>query len=143
MARDVNVRSATPDELSDVLGVLDAGALETDAHDVRAAIDRDDALVAVSSASGPPSDGPTVIGALVLDGREITAVAVRRRRRAQGIGSALVEAAADRVCADGDRDPVLVAEFDGDVRPFYEALGFDIDAIDAGRFRGRVNAARF
>jgi len=41
----------------------------------------------------------------VLDGEEILAVAVRRRRRDQGIGSALVEAA-------GDRREELVAEFD-------------------------------
>ena len=41
----------------------------------------------------------------VLDGEEILAVAVRRRRRGQGIGSALVEAA-------GDRREELVAEFD-------------------------------
>jgi GNAT superfamily N-acetyltransferase len=41
----------------------------------------------------------------VLDGEEILAVAVRRRRRGQGIGSALVEAALE------DRDE-LVAGFD-------------------------------
>lgn len=67
----------------------------------------------------------------VLDGEEILAVAVRRRRRSQGIGSALVEAALE------DRDE-LVAGFDERVRPFWKGLGFEIeDAEEAGRYRGR------
>jgi GNAT superfamily N-acetyltransferase len=71
-----------------------------------------------------------VLGALVLDGEAIAAVAVRRSRRGQGIGTALVETAAGR------RDR-LVAEYDGDVRGFYESLGFEIKPTsEDGRFRG-------
>jgi len=67
----------------------------------------------------------------VLDGEEILAVAVRRRRRSQGIGTALVAAA-------GDRREEVVAEFDERVRPFWVALGFDIEDLDeADRYRGR------
>ncbi|WP_135363096.1 GNAT family N-acetyltransferase [Halosimplex halophilum] len=139
MVRDVVVRPATADDLSGVLGVLDAGALETDAEAVRTGIHRGDAFVAVrGSASGAGDASGTVLGALVLvdcegpAGAEIDAVAVRRRRRGQGIGRALVAAAADRY----DR---LVAEFDAGVRPFYESLGFEIEPTtgdEPDRYRG-------
>jgi GNAT superfamily N-acetyltransferase len=126
---DVTIREGRPDELAAVLGVLDGGALETDADGVRASIDRGETLVAVPVTDA--TDG-TMVGALVLDGCEIRAVAVRRRRRGQGIGSALVETAASR------RDR-LVAEFDEGVRPFYEALGFAIEPVaQPGRYRGTL-----
>ena len=122
----MHVREATPDAVSGVLNVLDGAALETDHANVSAAIDAGDALVAVrdDGASG------VVLGALVLDGDHVDAVAVRRNRRGQGIGTALVEAAAAR------RER-LTAAFDADVRPFYERLGFAIEpASAAGRCRG-------
>jgi GNAT superfamily N-acetyltransferase len=133
---DVTVREATPDELASVLGVLDGAALETDADRVRAGIDRGDVLVAVPAGAAGGTDGAassdsgTPVGALVLDGSEIANVAVRRRRRGQGIGTALVEAAA------AGRDS-LVARFDGDVRQFYESLGFETERVEEGRYRGR------
>ena len=64
----------------------------------------------------------------MLDGEEIVAVAVRPGRRGQGVGTALVEAAADR------RER-LTAGFDPGVRPFYESLGFEIECDD-GRCQG-------
>jgi len=112
----VGIRAARVDELPDVLNVIDGAALETDTGRLRGAIDRGAVLVAVA-------DGERVLGALVLDGERVTAVAVRPRRRGQGIGTALVEAAASR------RDR-LVAEFDPRVRPFWEALGFAIRPAD-------------
>lgn len=119
----MQVREATVDELPNVLAVLDAAALETDAGSVRSAIDAGEALVAVTSRE-------TVVGTLVLDGEEITAIAVRPRRRDQGIGRALVDAA-------GDRRDRLVAEFDGSVRPFYDRLGFSVERLARdGRWRG-------
>ncbi len=96
--------------------------LQTDT--VQAAVDRGDALVAVE-------DG-RLLGATILDpkpgGLHVDAIAVRRRRRGQGIGSALVAAASE----NGDR---LTAAFDPDVRPFYEELGFEIRERD-GRLWG-------
>lgn len=129
---DVGVRAATPDELASVLGILDGAALETDADRVRAGIERGDVLVAMpDDAAGESADTTgTPVGALVLDGAEIANVAVRRRRRGQGIGTALVEAAADR-------REVVVAECDADVAAFYESLGFEVKSLEDGRCRGR------
>lgn len=122
------VRPARPDELPAVMGVLDGAALAVEAKAVRGAIPEGAVLVAVAD--------DRVLGACVLDDREIAAIAVRRARRDQGIGTALVETAAERHVAGGDDR--LVAEFDAGVRPFYESLGFAIEPADEpGRYRGR------
>ncbi len=137
----MRVREATAGDLPAVANVLDGAALALDHDDLRAAIDRNRAIVAVrdsgeggtdgtDDADGTGSAGGTVLGALLLDDDRVTAVAVRRNRRGQGIGSALIAAAADR------RDR-LVAEFDAGVRPFYESLGFSVEPADgSGRYRG-------
>ena len=120
----VAVREARPDERVAVRRVVDAAMLEP--GDVAGAIERGDALVAV--------DSGTVVGALLLgpreDGAHVDAAAVRRARRGRGIGTALVEFAAERA----DR---LTAHFDPDVRPFYEALGFEIEPVGEGEDRLR------
>jgi GNAT superfamily N-acetyltransferase len=121
----VRVREATVPELPDVLNVLDGAGLRTDAGRLRSALDGGDVLVAVAG-----TGGQRVLGAIALDGESVTAIAVRRRRRGQGIGTALVEAAAGR------RDR-LVAEFDARARPFWEAVGFDAVPTDRpDRYRG-------
>jgi len=128
---DAIAREATAGELASVLGILDGAALETGTDRVRAGIERGDVLVAVpDDRAGSGGADATPVGALVLDGDEIASIAVRRRRRGQGIGTALVEAAADRREA-------LVAECDADVRPFYESLGFETEPVGDGRYRGR------
>jgi GNAT superfamily N-acetyltransferase len=121
---DVTVEPATPDDRLDVLRILDAAMLETDADAVTDRIAADDALVARSART----DG--VVGALVAlrpapDRLHVDAVAVRRARRGRGIGAALVAAAVRR----GARDPavaVVTAAFDADLRAFYEGLGFSV-----------------
>jgi len=123
----VTVRAATVGERPAVANVLDGAALEVDHATLEARIARRDVLVAVSD-----DDPERVLGACVLDGNRITAIAVRRRRRNQGIGSALVT----RAARERDR---LVAEFDAGVRPFYAALGFDVQAIDDDRYRGSLS----
>ena len=126
----VDVRPATEDDLPAVMNVLDAAMLELDASTVRDRIDGGDGgggvLVAVAD--------ERVLGACVVDpsdadGGHVEAIAVRPGRRAQGIGSALVEAAADRWGP-------LAADFDEDVRPFYESLGFEVERVGEGRLRG-------
>ncbi|EMA26034.1 MULTISPECIES: GNAT family N-acetyltransferase [Haloarcula] len=124
----MHVRTANADEIPAVMNVLDGAVLSIAVETVRAGAEDGGTLVAVS---GDDETDGRVLGALVLDDTHIEAVAVRRRRRGQGIGTALVEAALDR------RDCVT-AEFDADVRPFYEALGFDVTPLadEADRFRG-------
>ena len=123
----MHVRTATADEIPAVMNVLDGAVLSIAVETVRAGAEDGGTLVAVSD--GDPG-AERVLGALVLDDTHIEAVAVRRRRRGQGIGTALVEAALDR------RDRIT-AEFDADVRPFYEALGFAIEPLDEpDRYRG-------
>ncbi|RLM49580.1 GNAT family N-acetyltransferase [Halorubrum sp. Atlit-28R] len=144
---DVTVEPATPDDRLDVLRVLDAAMLETDADAVTDRIDAGDALVARSART----DG--VVGALVAvrpgpDRLHVDAVAVRRARRGEGIGAALVAAALDR----GASDPAVAAvtaTFDAELRGFYEGLGFAVrpaggadDGADgrSERLEGRISA---
>lgn len=103
--------------------VVDGANLELSPDTLESALDGDAALVARTD------DGSTVLGALVLDGDRIAAVAVRPRRRGQGIGTALVDAAAAR------RDR-LVADFDPQVERFWRSLGFTVERDGEGRRRG-------
>lgn len=119
----MSVRTADPSEHADVLSVLDAAALQTDSEQVRAAIERDVVFVAT------PDEGETVLGALVLSGGEIVAVAVRPGRRGQGIGRRLVS----RAKRSRER---LVAVHERGVTPFWTAVGFEpAGETDNGRLR--------
>jgi ribosomal protein S18 acetylase RimI-like enzyme len=106
------VRSANSTEHAAVLSILDAAALQTDSDQIREAIERNDVFVAVATEQG------TVLGALVLSGAEITAIAIRPGRRGQGLGRRLVAA------AQRSRER-LVAAFDPKVEPFWQAVGFE------------------
>ncbi|MFB6092753.1 MAG: GNAT family N-acetyltransferase [Haloquadratum sp.] len=92
-----------------VLGPVDGDRADVDPHcgDAAALGDR----VQAGDAGAPPT--------------EIEQIAVHRSRRGRGVGTALVAAAADRV------DGPLVARFRESVRPFYDALGFEVVAADA------------
>jgi GNAT superfamily N-acetyltransferase len=120
----METRNARPADLPAVMNALDGASLSVDAETVRERIEGETVLLAVA-------DG-RILGACVLDGPEIEAIAVRRRRRGQGIGRRLVE------CAAGSVDEDLRADFHRRVRPFYDALGFAIGPTDeSDRFRGR------
>lgn len=117
------------DRLPELLNVLDGANLALETEQLTASIESGDVYAAVSE---PPdaTDGQ-VVGVLVLDGVEITAIAVRRRRRNQGIGTALVDAARE------ERDELL-ADFDEGVRQFWESLGFAVEELaEPDRYRGR------
>lgn len=127
------VRHARSAELAPVMTVFDSGNLEVDPEQVRNAAADGRLLVAAE-------DG-RVLGALLLEpdrcrgSGEIEAIAVRPGRRGQGLGTALVQAAAAR----HDR---LVARFDPGVRPFWRSLGFDIETADEPeRALGRLDGS--
>jgi ribosomal protein S18 acetylase RimI-like enzyme len=115
----VTVGPAREGERATALSIVDMAGLQVDREAVMSG--ERDVLVAVAEGR--------VLGALVLDGHEIEAVAVRPGRQAQGIGSALVETAA------ANRGG-LVAEFDAALREFYEGLGFEVERIAESRCRG-------
>jgi GNAT superfamily N-acetyltransferase len=122
---DLTVRPAADDAAATTArSVLDAAMLELPAFDERAA--EGDVFVALVD--------DRIVGAALLrphhcrPGVHVEAVAVRPRRRGQGIGTALLDAAAER-------GPVTV-EFDAELRPFYERVGFEVRRLDDDRYRG-------
>ena len=121
----LTVRRAGPRDHLGVMRVLDGANLEVDASVVEDRIDAGTVLVA--------DDANRIVGALVgvprdSTGMHVEAVAVRQRRRAQGIGSRLVGAALARWRP-------LTADFDPGVKPFYDALGFECEQRGE-RYRG-------
>lgn len=113
MRSGVSVRTATPNDRLDVHRLVDGAMLEV--PDLDARLEAGDVLVA--DAEGHERPLGTLVCEPVEGGWEVVAVVVRRPCRDRGIGTTLVEAA-------GEREGRLVAEFDADVRPFYESLGF-------------------
>ncbi|QZY00666.1 GNAT family N-acetyltransferase [Halobaculum rubrum] len=122
---DVSIRAARDDETGAIRHLLDAAMLTVPAN-LPERVAGGDALVAVPGEIG--TESADVVGALVLDGTRVEAVAVRKRRRADGVGTALVAAAARRT------DGPLTATFRPQVRPFYEALGFEVAERDERLF---------
>ncbi|GGJ05571.1 hypothetical protein GCM10008995_14230 [Halobellus salinus] len=135
------VREATDGDADSVVRLLDAAMLEFDRGRARGRVTDGDVLVAVVRGHSreerrASTDGDTagrderVVGACVLsDPRagppEVEQIAVHRSRRGRGVGASLVETAAART------DGPLVARFRESVRPFYESLGFAIDAPES------------
>jgi GNAT superfamily N-acetyltransferase len=124
---DLVVRPAAPAELPSVANVLDGAALAVDIDWLRTVVEAGSAGDGTDDGDDRPGRGAVlvaaidgrVLGALALDGPAIRAVAVRPGRRGQGIGTALVAAAADR------RER-LVADSDPRVEPFWASLGFAV-----------------
>jgi GNAT superfamily N-acetyltransferase len=121
----IAIEPATSDDRLDVLRVLDAAMLETDAERVADRIEAGDALVVRFVKTD------AVVGALVATrpdpGRlHVAAVAGRRARRGRGIGTALVAATVERAEHDATVDAVTAA-FDPKLRGFYTDLGFAVD----------------
>ena len=139
-ASGVAVEPATAADRLDVLRVLDAAMLATDAEQITARIDAGDVLVARADRTG------AVVGALVTTRpepgrRHVDAVAVRRARRGRGIGSALVASAVARAERD-ERIDVVTAAFEPHLEGFYAELGFDINEERAADGRDRLRGLR-
>ncbi|MFB6106461.1 MAG: GNAT family N-acetyltransferase [Halobacteriaceae archaeon] len=124
------VRTAGDDDVVPAMRVLDGSLLDVDAATVRRRLEDGTALVA--------ADGlvrGVLVGARRDDGVHVEALAVRRPDRRRGYGSALLDVAAGR----WDR---VTARFRPEVRGFYEAAGFRVEAVGDGRERLRgVRAA--
>ncbi len=115
----VEIRSAVPREYVSIRSIFEAALLEIETGLLR----RTSVLIAVEEGR--------ILGAIALRGAEIEAIAIRPRRRGQGIGSMLINEAANR-------RPTLAAGFDPSVRPFYASLGFNIVCED-DRCRGLLD----
>ena len=115
-AGPLELRPALAEERSAAMNVLDGAMLRTDG-------------VAVGGLWVALEEG-RVIGAAMLDGDRIDAIAVRRRRRGAGVGSALVGALARSV----DR---LVVDCGPSVAPFWAQLGFDLETLPDRRRWGQ------
>lgn len=127
----ISIREATPADRVDVARVLDGALLDVDELGSRLSEGR---VLAATA-------GETVVGAIVLapegptervplsgwpEATHVRAIAVRRKRRRNGIGAALIRAALRRWSP-------IVADFEADVRPFYESLGADCKVGTDGR----------
>lgn len=119
---DSTVRSAHEYEAEAVIGILDAALLEVDRESIRRRAGSPSILVAVG--------GGSLSGAIVLEGAHVEAIAVRRRERRRGIGTALIHA------ATAHRGQ-LTATCDERLRPFYASLGFALSSHPGGRLFGR------
>jgi len=117
---DITIREATISDLPSLMNVIDASLLYVDIESVKSSISSNDVLVATSPT--------TILGVLISKQNNIEAIAVRSRRRHQGIGSALVRSLAKKL------DGPLIAEFDGPSLQFYQKLGFSLLSEHQGRF---------
>lgn len=129
---DPSIRVAMPADRVAVSRVLDGALLEVD--DLGDRLDDRGVLLA--------EDGSTAVGALVVDGSgpadrtppgdwpdgaaHVRAIAVRRKRRRHGVGTALIERARERWAP-------LVADFDADVAGFYDGLATERRVAPDGR----------
>lgn len=107
----VTIRRADPADLVALMRVLDGALVDVDAKTV-------ERRAAAGEVVRADDDGRAV-GALVRDGPLVRALAVRRDRRGEGVGRALVEQAAVETAR-------LVADCRPEVRGFYEACGFRV-----------------
>jgi len=145
MSDQVSIRHGDPTDKLAVVRLFDAAMLDTDTDRLSRQLTATDGLVLIATREATPvgaialdaaatsdeervdvSSNRVAVDSTRVDGDtdpvRITAIAVRRRRRDRGIGRALIEAAADRVAPRP-----LTARFDANVRPFYDACGFEID----------------
>ncbi|MFD1642182.1 GNAT family N-acetyltransferase [Halohasta litorea] len=132
-----SIRQADPDDLVGVMRLFDGALLETDSDRVSDQLTGRRGCLLIAGEERP-------VGAVgLIDGREIeadlpwpetgyiSAIAVRKERRGQGLGRSLIAAAADRAAPRP-----LSATFDERVRSFYTACGFEIQE-HRGRLWGR------
>lgn len=133
----LSVRHADRDDLVAVMRLFDGALLETNADRLNRQLAGEGGCVLCGSFSSRPVGAIALTTEPVADrpaawsnAVHITAIAVTRSRRGQGIGHKLINAAVDWAAPQS-----LSATFDERVRPFYTACGFAIEEHD-GRLWG-------
>lgn len=125
---------AAPGDVDAVRYLLEGALLEPGPVERR--VDAGRVLIAVRPDATSGSADRRPLGVLVFDlaasraGAHVESIVVRPRRRDEGIGTRLIVDAFDRFGR-------LTAEFDERVRPFYDALDFDITPTDGSNDRLR------
>ncbi len=115
-------RPAIPSDIPSIMNIIDGALLQIDLKILNKRISHRDVIVAESHT--------TIIGVVILTENVIDTIAVRSKRRNQGIGSALVFAAAEQV------ESPLTAEFDSTSLSFYQHLGFLISPLGENKYIG-------
>lgn len=132
----MRIRTADAEDIVAAMNVLDGANLEVSKETVRRRLESGHVLVA---------SGTVVSGVLVADPEpddvfvsddegevvHVEAIAVRRRRRGQGIGTRLLAAASARW------GPIS-ATFDPTVVDFYRSVGFEIRSVGERCYGVRV-----
>ena len=121
-SNNFKTRSAIPSDIPYIMNIIDGALLQTDLKMLKTRISRRDVIVAESHTA--------IIGVIILAENVIDAIAVRSKRRNQGIGSALVFAAAEQIGSP------LTAEFDLTSLSFYQHLGFLISPLGENKYIG-------
>lgn len=122
LPENVDLRRGDNDDVVAAMRVLQGALLDIDGSTVRDAAPDGEVLLA--------EEGDWLVAALVMREGHVEGVAVRRERRGQGIGTALVEAAV------ADEGGTVTADFRAGVRGFWKDLGFEVEQ-EGGRFWGR------
>lgn len=124
----MEITTATTDDRVTVRRIVDAAALSLAEVDLPTRLAAGEVLLA--------TEADRVRGTLVARRRDgdtvIRAVAVRRRARGQGIGSALVETALRRWGP-------LTARCDQSIWPFWRANGATVVTVDGDRYQLRIS----
>lgn len=134
----MGVRIAKPDEVPEIMSILEGGLLEVSSDEIRAAVQLELVRVYV--------DSTRIIGVVVTRpthdwsseeypdaGIHIDAIAVRPNRRNQGIGRELIE----EILACHDSATVT---FEGHAKPFYRALNVSILKRENNTYLGVLEA---
>lgn len=133
----LSIRFADPDDRVDVMRLFDGALLETDGDRITDQLTGSRGCILVAETGRPVGAVAVIPEPAAVDGLPwpdavyISAIAVQKQRRGQGVGRSLIRAAAEWAAPRP-----LAATFDERVRPFYISCGFAVEKRE-GRLWGR------